>query len=248
MSGSIVGQADFTGSPTGTKDGHGHGTHVASTVLGSGAASKGLRKGVAPDAKLLVGKVCDSNGQCPDDGIIAAMDWAAHSGAKVVNLSLGGDATDGTDPMSQALNELSRTTGTLFVVAAGNKGPRSETVSSPGSADEALTVAAVDKQDQMAGFSSRGPGVDIVAARADGTSMGTPVDQYYTTASGTSMATPHVVGAAAIVAQQQRELTGRQIKALLMDTATDLGHDMYAQGTGRVDLATATRGSSRRGT
>lgn len=254
VSASIVGQVDFTGSPTGTKDGYGHGTHVASTVLGSGAASKGLRKGVAPGAKLLVGKVCDSNGQCPDDGIIAAMDWAAHSGAKVVNLSLGGDATDGTDPMSQALNELSRTTGTLFVVAAGNKGPRSGTVSSPGSADEALTVAAVDKQDQMAGFSSRGPrvgdggakpdiaapGVDIVAARAAGTTMGTPVDQYYTTASGTSMATPHVAGAAAVVAQQHPELTGQQIKALLMDTATDLGHDMYAQGTGRVDLATAT--------
>ncbi|MFD4611830.1 S8 family serine peptidase [Streptomyces sp. NPDC058440] len=254
VSSSIVGQVDFTGSPTGTKDGHGHGTHVASTVLGSGAASKGLRKGVAPGAKLLVGKVCDDNGQCPDDGIIAAMDWAAHSGAKVVNMSLGGDPTDGTDPTSQALNELSRTTGTLFVVAAGNSGFVHQKVVSPGSADEALTVAAVDKNDEMADFSNRGPrigdgaakpdiaapGVDIVAARAAGTAMGTPVDEYYTTANGTSMATPHVAGAAAIVAQQHPELTGQQIKALLMDTATDLGHDMYAQGTGRVDLATAT--------
>ncbi|MFJ5215752.1 S8 family peptidase [Streptomyces sp. NPDC088354] len=254
VSGSIVGQVDFTGSPTGAKDGHGHGTHVASTVLGSGAASKGLRKGVAPGAKLLVGKVCDDNGQCPDDGIIAAMDWAAHSGAKVVNMSLGGDPTDGTDPMSQALNELSRSTGTLFVVAAGNSGFVHQKVVAPGSADDALTVAAVDKSDAMADFSNRGPrigdgaakpdiaapGVDIVAARAAGTTMGTPVDQYYTTASGTSMATPHVAGAAAIVAQQHPELTGQQIKALLMDTAADLGHDMYAQGRGRVDLATAT--------
>ncbi|MEU6346964.1 S8 family serine peptidase [Streptomyces sp. NPDC046977] len=254
VAGSIVGQVDFTGSPTGTKDGHGHGTHVASTVLGSGAASKGLRKGVAPGAKLLVGKVCDDSGQCPDDGIIAAMDWAAHSGAKVVNMSLGGDPTDGTDPMSQALNELSRSTGTLFVVAAGNSGFVPQKVVSPGSADDALTVAAVDKNDEMASFSNRGPrigdgaakpdiaapGVGIVAARAAGTSMGTPVDQYYTAADGTSMATPHVAGAAAIVAEQHPELTGQQIKALLMDTATDLGHDMYAQGRGRVDLATAT--------
>ncbi|MFF7212933.1 S8 family serine peptidase [Streptomyces sp. NPDC008238] len=254
VSGSIVGQADFTGSPTGTKDGHGHGTHVASTVLGSGAASKGLRKGVAPGAKLLVGKVCDDNGQCPDDGIIAAMDWAAHSGAKVVNLSLGGEPTDGTDPLSQALNEISRETGTLFVVAAGNSGFVAQKVVSPGSADDALTVAAVDKNGAMASFSNRGPrigdgaakpdiaapGVGIVAARAAGTAMGTPVDQYYTAADGTSMATPHVAGAAAIIAQQHPELTGRQIKALLMDTASDLGHDMYAQGTGLVDLATAT--------
>lgn len=251
---SIAGQVDFTGSPNGAKDGHGHGTHVASTILGSGAASKGLRKGVAPGAKLLVGKVCDDQGQCPDDEIIAAMDWAAHSGAKIVNMSLGGEPTDGTDPMSQALDELSRSTGTLFVVAAGNSGFTPQKVVSPGSADDALTVAAVDKNDEMAAFSNRGPrigdgaakpdiaapGVGIVAARAAGTSMGTPVDQYYTASDGTSMATPHVAGAAAIVAQQHPELTGQQIKALLMDTATDLGHDRYAQGTGRVDLATAT--------
>ncbi|MDF6046107.1 S8 family serine peptidase [Streptomyces sp. JH14] len=254
VSGSIAGQVDFTGSPTGAKDGHGHGTHVASTVLGSGAASKGLRKGVAPGAKLLVGKVCDDNGQCADDAIIAAMDWAAHSGAKVVNMSLGGEPTDGTDPLSQALNELSRATGALFVVAAGNSGFVAQKVVSPGSADDALTVAAVDKSGEMAGFSNRGPrigdgaakpdiaapGVDIIAARAAGTAMGRPVDQYYTAADGTSMATPHVAGAAAIVAQQHPELSGQQIKALLMDTASDLGHDMYAQGTGLVDLAAAT--------
>lgn len=254
VSGRIAGQVDFTGGSTGARDGHGHGTHVASTVLGSGAASKGLRKGVAPGARLLVGKVCDDQGECPDDAIIAGMDWAAHSGAKVVNMSLGGEPTDGTDPTSQALNELSRTTGTLFVVAAGNSGFVAQKVVSPGSADDALTVAAVDKRDAMASFSNRGPrvgdgaakpdiaapGVDIVAARAAGTSMGRPVDQYYTSSDGTSMATPHVAGAAAVIAQQRPELTGQQIKALLMSTADDLGHDMYAQGTGLVDLATAT--------
>ncbi|PWI15776.1 hypothetical protein DI272_17550 [Streptomyces sp. Act143] len=209
---------------------------------------------MAPGAKLLVGKVCNDQGQCPDDAIIAGMDWAAHSGAKVVNLSLGGDPTDGTDPTSQALNELSRTTGTLFVVAAGNHSFGTQKVTSPGSADDALTVAAVDDNDEMATFSNTGPrfgdgaakpdisapGVDIVAARAAGTSMGTPVDQYYTASSGTSMATPHVAGAAAIVAQQHPEMNAQQLKALLMDTATDLGHDMYSQGTGLVNLAAAT--------
>ncbi|WP_426570223.1 S8 family peptidase [Streptomyces canus] len=254
VSAGLAGQVDFTGSAHGAKDGHGHGTHVASTVLGSGAASKGLRKGVAPGAKLLVGKVCTDNGECPDDAIIAGMDWAARSGAKVVNMSLGGEPTDGTDPLSQALNELSRTTGTLFVVAAGNSGFVAQKVVTPGSADDALTVAAVDKNDEMAKFSNRGPrvgdgaakpdiaapGVDIVAARAADTAMGRPVDQYYTASDGTSMATPHVAGAAAVIAQQHPELTGQQIKALLMDTATDLGHDLYAQGTGLVDLATAT--------
>ncbi|MFE9694452.1 S8 family serine peptidase [Micromonospora sp. NPDC005806] len=253
VAGNLVEQVDFTGNPRGARDGHGHGTHVAATILGTGAASNGLRKGVAPGAKLRVGKVLDDGGSGSNSSIIAGMEWAAHSGAKVVNMSLGGGATDGTDPLSQSLNQLSRTTGALFVVAAGNSGPQSGTVGTPGAADEALTVAAVDKQDKMADFSSRGPrvgdgaakpdiaapGVAIVAARAAGTAMGKVVDEHYTSASGTSMATPHVAGAAALIAQQHPNLTGHEIKALLMSTATDLGHDTFAQGAGRVNLATA---------
>jgi subtilisin family serine protease len=249
----LIDKVDFTSSSPEAKDGHGHGTHVAATVLGTGAASGGLRKGVAPGAKLLVGKVCTDGGSCPNDAVIAGMEWAAHTEAKVISMSLGGGATDGTDPMSQAVNNLSRSTGKLFVIAAGNAGPSAGTVGAPGAADDALTVAAVDKDDNMASFSGRGPrrgdgaakpdiaapGVAIVAARAAGTSMGTAVDNFYTAASGTSMATPHVAGAAAIIAGKHPELTGAQIKTLLMDNANDLGHDIYSQGAGRVDLARA---------
>ncbi|GAA0393036.1 hypothetical protein GCM10009541_40190 [Micromonospora gifhornensis] len=253
VAGKIVEQVDFTGDASGPKDGHGHGTHVAATVAGSGAASDGLRKGVAPAAKLMVGKVCNDGGSCPTDAVIAGMEWAAHSDAKVVNMSLGSGATDGTDPLSEALNNLSRDTGTLFVVSAGNSGPGDSTVGAPGAADEALTVAAVNKEDAMADFSSRGPrlgdgaakpdiaapGVDIVAARAAGTAMGTVAGEHYTSASGTSMAAPHVAGAAAIIAEKYPELTGQEIKGHLMSTAVDLGHGVYAQGVGRVDLARA---------
>ncbi|MCX5107203.1 S8 family serine peptidase [Streptomyces sp. NBC_00378] len=253
LAGQIAEAIDFTNSPSGPVDGHGHGTHVASTIAGTGKASDGLRRGVAPGAKLSIGKVCDDEGRCAGDAVIAGMEWAAKSGADVVNMSLGGGASDGTDPLSSSVNALSRTYGTLFVIAAGNSGPNPETVGSPGAADEALTVAAVDKSDQMASFSSRGPrvgdgaakpdiaapGVAIAAARAKGTSMGNPVDDYYTSASGTSMATPHMAGAAAIIAQQHPDFTGRQIKALLMATSKDLGYDLYAQGAGRVDVARA---------
>ncbi|MFE1953918.1 S8 family serine peptidase [Streptomyces sp. NPDC059524] len=244
---------DFTGSPDGPVDGHGHGTHVASTIAGSGKASDGRLRGVAPGAKLSIGRVCGPDGSCPGSAVIAGMEWAAKSGADVVNMSLGGAPSDGKDPLSTAVNTLSRTYGTLFVIAAGNAGPDSGTVGAPGAADEALTVAAVDKSDQMAPFSSRGPrigdgaakpdisapGVAIVAARAKGTKMGKPVDDFYTSASGTSMATPHMTGAAAIVAQQHPDFTGRQIKSLLMATSKELGHDVYEQGAGRVDLARA---------
>ncbi|MEV0806275.1 S8 family serine peptidase [Micromonospora sp. NPDC050200] len=253
LAGRIAEAVDFTNSPKGPVDEHGHGTHVASTIAGTGQASDGLRRGVAPGAKLLIGRVCDHEGRCAGDAVIAGMEWAAQSGAEVVNMSLGGPPSDGTDALSKSVNQLSRAYGTLFVIAAGNNGPTAKTVGSPGAADEALTVAAVDKSDQMAPFSSRGPrvgdggakpdiaapGVAIVAARAKGTAMGKTVDDYYTTASGTSMATPHMAGAAAIIAQQHPDFTGRQIKALLMATAKDLGHDLYAQGAGRVDVARA---------
>ncbi|MER5500262.1 MULTISPECIES: S8 family serine peptidase [unclassified Streptomyces] len=251
--GRIAEAVDFTDSPNGPVDEHGHGTHVASTIAGTGKASDGLRRGVAPGAKLAVGRVCGPDGSCAGSAVIAGMEWAAKSGADVVNMSLGGAPSDGTDPLSSSVNALSRTYGTLFVIAAGNAGPDAETVGSPGAADEALTVAAVDKSDRMASFSSRGPrvgdgaakpdlaapGVAIVAARAKGTGMGKPVDDHYTSASGTSMATPHMAGAAAIIAQQHPDFTGRQIKALLMATAKDLGHDVFAQGAGRVDVARA---------
>ncbi len=63
---------------------------------------------------------------------------------------------DGTDPMSQAVNSLSAGGGPLFVIAAGNA-YGAGTIGSPGSAEQALTIAAVDKQDGRADFSSMGP-------------------------------------------------------------------------------------------
>ncbi|WP_410814801.1 S8 family serine peptidase [Micromonospora sp. 067-2] len=252
LAGRIAGSQDFSGSGS-SVDGHGHGTHVASTIVGSGTASDGRRRGVAPGATLLVGKVLDDNGSGYDSNIIAGMEWAAHSGAKIVSMSLGGSATDGTDPMSQALNDLTAQTGALFVVAAGNEGA-ARTVGAPGAATSALTVGAVDRDDQLAEFSSRGPrvgdnglkpeitapGVGIIAARAAGTTMGTPVDDAYTQASGTSMATPHVAGAAAILAQEHPDWTASQFKDALVSTAKgNPALTVFEQGGGRVDVARA---------
>ncbi|WP_202638144.1 S8 family peptidase [Bailinhaonella thermotolerans] len=235
------------------RDGHGHGTHVAATIAGTGGSSGGGHKGVAPGATLLVGKVLADNGSGSESEVIAGMQWAASSGAKVVSMSIGASPTDGGDPMSQAVNTLSASTGALFVIAAGNDGPDRHRINSPGTADAALTVAATTKADEMAGFSSRGPrldsglkpdiaapGVGIVAARAAGTSMGTPVDDHLTSASGTSMATPHVAGVAAILAQKYPDWKAPQYKAALMSTAKDAGHSLQDQGAGRVDTVAVT--------
>jgi subtilisin family serine protease len=233
-------------------DHFGHGTHVASTIAGSGAASGGRYKGVAPGAKLLNGKVLDDNGSGPDSDVIAGMEWAAAK-AKIISMSLGSGPTDGTDPTSEAVNKLSAQYGTLFVIAAGNAGPGANTVASPGAADSALTVGASSKTDTMASFSSRGPrvgngavkpeitgpGVNIVAARAAGTAIGTPVGDRYTTLSGTSMATPHVAGSAAILAQEHPDWTGPQIKAQLTSTAKPIPGTVWDEGAGRVDVGRA---------
>ena len=255
LKGRVATSENFTTDATVT-DGNGHGTHVASTVAGSGAASDGLRKGVAPGAE-------------PDD----------RQGARRRRLRRGllGPGRHGLgrrpgrrrrqhEPgrrhrrrhatrSSQAVNELSATSDTLFVIAAGNNGGNGpSTVSSPGSADAALTVGAVDVHDVMAGFSSRGPrlrdgalkpevvapGVDVTAARAAGTELGPVVDEVYTTISGTSMATPHVAGLAAILKQEHPTWDGEQLKSAIANSTVPVADATgFDAGTGRVDALAA---------
>ncbi|WP_460889617.1 S8 family peptidase [Promicromonospora xylanilytica] len=234
-------------------DVQGHGTHVASTVLGSGAASDGLYKGVAPGADLLVGKVLDNAGYGQDSWIIAGMEWgAAH--ADIVSMSLGDSSlNDGTDPMAQALNALSARTGALFVVAAGNSYTEGS-LGSPGTADAALTVGAVDDGDVRADFSSYGPRVGDHAIKPDLTAPGVGIvaarsqqsggDGSYVSMNGTSMATPHVAGAAAILKGAHPELTGEQLKSALVSSAADIDAPAYEVGTGRLDVPATLDGVS----
>ncbi|MGW1062024.1 S8 family peptidase [Micromonospora rubida] len=233
----------------------GHGTHVASTIAGSGAASDGRYRGVASDADLIIGKVCGDR-SCTESAMLAGMQWAAEQGADVVNMSIGGEDTAGVDLLEEAVNRLSERYGTLFVVSAGNDGDAASSVDTPSTAEAALSVAANTHGDQVAAFSSRGPrladggnkpeiaapGVGIVAARSSQAppEQIDPVGDRYARMSGTSMATPHVAGAAALLAQRHPTWTGAQLKAALIATAVALPDtDTSAQGAGRVDLRPA---------
>ncbi|MFF0151396.1 S8 family serine peptidase [Micromonospora sp. NPDC005203] len=252
LAGKVAEARNFTEAAD-ARDTVGHGTHVASTIAGTGAASGGKYRGVAPDATLLDGKVCEDAG-CPDSAILAGMQWAAvEKKAAVVNLSLGGWDTPEVDPLEEAVQTLTAQTGTLFVIAAGNDGADGS-VGSPASADAALAVGAVDRDDELADFSSRGPrvgdealkpditapGVDIVAARSANGVIGDPVGDRYVTISGTSMATPHVAGSAALLAQQHPGWRADRLKATLMAAAKPHpDQTAYQQGAGRVDVAHA---------
>ncbi|MET1075494.1 MAG: S8 family serine peptidase, partial [Umezawaea sp.] len=239
--GSQVAERNFTSDPDAT-DNVGHGTHVASIIAGR----DGVYRGVAPEARLLDGKVCTGGfGGCSDSAILAGMQWAADEGAQVVNLSLGSTDTPEVDPLEEAVDRLSREKGMLFVAAAGNEGPAAGTISSPGSASSALSVGAVDRSDVVAPFSGRGPaatggvkpdvtapGVDITAAKAhtaDHRSM-----------TGTSMATPHVVGVAALLKQLHPDWSGERIKATISASAVpNPALPVTDQGLGRVDVPRA---------
>lgn len=121
----------------------------------------------------------DGYGQ--DSWVLAGMEWAAvDQHAKIISMSLGsGTPSDGTDPLSEAVDRLSAETGALFVVAADDSGA-ANSIGGPGAADTALTVGAVDSTDDVAWFSSQGPrvgdgglkpeitapGVDVLAARS----------------------------------------------------------------------------------
>ena len=254
LQGRILASKDFTGSAGGAlSDVHGHGTHTASTVGGSGAASGGAKKGVAPETQLLIGKVLGDSGGGSDSMIIGGMEWAVAQGADVISMSLGSNGAPAAcnDPMSSAAQELASTSSSLFVIAAGNTGSANNTVSAPGCAPAVLTIGAVDRQDVPAWFSSRGPtavdhnlkpemsapGVGISAARSGGRG-----DNAYAAMSGTSMATPHVAGAAAIVKQAHPSWTGQQLKAALVSSAkSDVPGDVRAQGAGRLDVFAAAK-------
>ncbi|MFI7364944.1 S8 family serine peptidase [Streptomyces sp. NPDC050149] len=228
------------------EDRTGHGTHTASTVAGTGAASGGRYAGMAPGAGLLVGKVLGDDGSGTLSGIVNGMEWAVAEGAQVVSMSLGADgSTSCSGPDVEAVQRLGDRA--LFVIAAGNASLRG-TVSTPGCAPSALTVGAVDRRNRTASFSSRGPsadginakpdiasqGVDVVAARAGGRGA-----QAYRSMSGTSMATPHVAGGAALLLQQHPGLAPARLKALLTSSAKDTDAPVLDQGAGPMDVARA---------
>ncbi|MEV5826728.1 S8 family serine peptidase [Spirillospora sp. NPDC052242] len=236
-------------------DANGHGTHVASVIAGSGEASGGTYRGVAPDARVVSGKVLDDSGQGQESWLIAGMTWAAREAkADVVNVSMSCfcDSPE-VDPVERAVDELSAETGTLFVAPAGDLlWPFPGFIALPAAAESALAVNSVDRRDRPAS-AVRGPrlwdylvkpeimapGTGVVGARAGGTSAGSPVDGSYTRLSGTSVATPHVAGAAAVLAQRHPDWDGRRLKATLMAAAKRLPVDLGVQGAGRVDVGAA---------
>lgn len=147
---------NFTGgSATDFSDQIGHGTHVSGTILASGQ-NNGL-VGVAPRAKLLMGKVCSSNG-CSSAAIASGINWAVAEKVDVVNMSLGGMMI--SEAEMQAIR-AAEAAGVFIAAASGNDG--TARVSYPAAVETITAVGATDINNVKAQFSQWGPELDVVA-------------------------------------------------------------------------------------
>lgn len=265
LAGKVVAWHDFVGSSATPMDDNGHGTHTAGTIAGGSAG--GAPIGVAPDARLVVAKAMAANGVGSGSALLAAAEWmtdpdgnpATADQPGIVNNSWSASTANDTwfRPMIRRWLEL----GIVPVFAAGNVGPDAGSIGSPAGYPEAVAVGALDTDDSVPSFSSRGPIVwqnpdglgpaaGTVLAKPDlaapGVGITSSVGSGYLTYSGTSMASPHVAGVAALVRQANPALSAAAVADILRDTAVDVGAPGPdpASGAGRVDALRAVEAAA----
>jgi serine protease AprX len=261
----IVAFKDFINNRQTPYDDNGHGTFVAGVAAGNGYLSGGKYRGIAPDASLIGVKVMDENGSGDSSDIIAGMQWVVNNKDKynirVLSVSLGAKPGSVTkfDPLAVAVDAV-WDKGIIVVVAAGNSGPRQNTITTPGISSKVITVGAVDdkrtieyEDDKMADFSSRGPvnrrlikpdlvapGVNIRSLATNKEYRGTRLEEMsepYRNMSGTSVSTPIVSGAAALMLSMNDKLTPDEIKKKFMKNTYKMKVSEYAQGSGILDIS-----------
>jgi hypothetical protein len=198
-------------------DSHGHGTHVTGIAGAVGNNGVGVT-GLSWDGKILPLKVADSSCAIFTDAVVKAIIYASTAGARVINMSLGGENSTALTNAITAANAAN----IVMVAAAGNEGTEDFSNSYPAADSRVIAVAATDRTDHFASFSNRGtwitlsaPGVGILSTYP--TALGS-----YAYLSGTSMASPLVAGAAALLLSDNPALTPADIKARLIAKADNI--------------------------
>jgi subtilisin family serine protease len=215
----FIGGYDFVNNDKDPMDDSGHGTHVAGILSSNDAYSRGIANGT----KILVAKVLDSIGNGYDSDVMAGIDWCINNSAQIISMSLGGDIYSGTcdsDGLANAVNSAVDK-GVTVVVAAGNEGACG--ITTPACASKAIAVGSVDKNRSVAGYSSKGSRLDILAP---GSNINSTFLNRWNSLSGTSMATPHVSGVVALMLEANSSLTPSFIKDAIKSTA-DSANNCY---------------------
>lgn len=233
------------------KDLIGHGTHVCGIISATTNNPVGIN-GVAR-SKLGVFKVFpdqpESDGQFYVDGdrYLRALGAVLGSGAKVLNLSIGGSVRSETEQLLFNRLELA---GVTVVAAMGNEFDHGNPVEYPAGYQNVFAVGATSETDLRASFSNTGrhiqicaPGTNILSTLPTVTSPHRS-ESGYAAWSGTSMATPHVSGAAALLAELHPDWTPADIKTKLIESARKLpamrGRSWtQGYGNGMLDLEAA---------
>ena len=260
---SIYAVVDWTGQGGENLDLEGHGTHVAGIIVGAGhplSFTNNLASGVAPGAKIHVGKVCGFGG-CAETDIIAGIEWAKNDQkVDVINMSLGGGSSSAEycvgDAVVDAVNSAVAS-GIIVTISSGND-DFDNAVSYPGCAQYAIAVGAVNSLDQPADFSNKGPALDVVAPGVSILSswscndwdaglncednLGNPV-WWYNTISGTSMSSPMVAGLVALMLDKNPDLTFDDVMDIFESTSIPIQGANFP-GERRVDAYAAVNSVS----
>ena len=247
LSDRIVAFHDFVYHREEPYDDSGHGTHVAGCLAGSGKLSGGKYCGIAPACNLIVGKILNKKGEGNIDHMIAAVHWILDNqknfNIKILNISIGFEEQILAAKVNGLIELLEKVwgKGILIIAAAGNKGPKVNSLSPLGASKNILTVGCHDLDYFKEGitlcetYSGRGPsiyslkkpdlvapGTNIVSTCSKCRKKGTYFTDVYEAKSGTSFATPLVSGAAALLLEKEPSMTAEEIKYRLCYTATDL--------------------------
>ena len=232
-------------------DDSGHGTHVAGICCGSGLLSKGQYAGMAPGAGIVSAKVLDRNGNGLREQVLSSVAWILENkkkySIKILNVSVG--AVNSMESRNNILTEgmeQAWDAGLVVVVAAGNMGPDSGSVTIPGTSKKVITVGAYDDC-AFPGkcYSGRGPTRECVC-KPEITAPGSNITscsstwhmdgRKYCVKSGTSMAAPVVSGAIALLLEKEPHLTNVEIKMRLKNCARNLNLPKHQQGWGMIDV------------